>query len=156
MHFYLQRFLDCSISHCSGFNGFVTRQSDTVWRTYICGSRVIHTGSEWEANIRTYQTRVCWSTSIQVRCDYFSPFSLNLTTSLQLQDEINSQSLDHLCCYVNKFQELVKNQPCKTILQFIIVPSMNLFPYSHTSTTTCNQSGRPIDSPQENLLYSEI
>ncbi|XP_064387064.1 inositol polyphosphate-4-phosphatase type I A-like isoform X2 [Halichondria panicea] len=35
---------------------------------------------------------------------------LNLTTSLQLQDEINSQSLDHLCCYVKKFLELVKNQ----------------------------------------------
>ncbi len=54
---------------------------------------------------------------------YFFAFSLNLTTSLQLQDEINSQSLDHLCCYVKKFLELVKNQQCKTILNLYCSPA---------------------------------
>ncbi len=54
-------------------------------------------------------------------------FSLYLTTSLQLQDDINSQSLDHLCSYVDKFLKLIKSQQCKTIL---ILPIDFIFNYS--------------------------
>lgn len=39
--------------------------------------------------------------------------SLYLASSVQLQDDVNSLSLDVLCSYVEKFLEQIKSQPSK-------------------------------------------
>ena len=43
----------------------------------------------------------------------YTHYSLYLASSVQLQDDVNSQSLDVLCSYVEKFLELVKGQKSK-------------------------------------------